>query len=119
VQVSKDLSELHVDGELVTHGGVGISLVKGVQTPLRAMALSIQSGGRIGSVKIGGSLVTRGDGVVTLEVLGELDEIEVSGEVAAFGNGSNAIETADEVPGLAKLSVQAKDGNAVVRVGTC
>ncbi|GGS34337.1 hypothetical protein Snoj_01190 [Streptomyces nojiriensis] len=51
-------------------GGGGLSLVKGVRVVLKAIALSIKSGGQVDRVEIGGTLSTSGDNVVTLEIDG-------------------------------------------------
>jgi hypothetical protein len=54
IQVSKQLPQLEVSGDLTTAGGTGTSLVQGVQTQLSAMALSVKPGGRVGQVTVGG-----------------------------------------------------------------
>ncbi|MFB7260665.1 hypothetical protein ACFCXH_00630 [Streptomyces nojiriensis] len=46
IQVSKPLGTLLVAGDVTTSGGEGLSLVKGVQVVLKAIALSIKSGGQ-------------------------------------------------------------------------
>jgi hypothetical protein len=73
VQVSKPLPTLEISGDISTEGGEGMSLVKGVQMALKAVALSVKPGGSVGSVTIGGALRTSGADVVTLEVDGEID----------------------------------------------
>ena len=48
IQVSKALPLLEVAGDISTDGGEGQSLVKGVRVVLKAVALSIKPGGRVG-----------------------------------------------------------------------
>ena len=106
IQVSKELPEIEIGGDLITSGGEGTSLVRGVQTKLTAIALSVQSGGHVGKVKIGGRLATLGDGVVTLDVEVVLDELRVNGGIAALGRGSRAISAAAGIRGLEENFVQ-------------
>jgi hypothetical protein len=54
IQVSKELPQLEVRGDLTTSGGTGTSLVQGQQVQLSAIALSIKPGGRIDQATIGG-----------------------------------------------------------------
>jgi hypothetical protein len=114
IQVDRELPVLEIAGDLVTTGGEGTSLVKGVQTRLQAIALSIQGDGHIGRVTIGGRLATHGDGVVTVDVEGSLDELSVGGGIAALGHGSDAVRAAGEIPGLDAIAVEVRDGRAVV-----
>jgi hypothetical protein len=114
IQVSKELPLIEIGGDLVTSGGAGISLVKGVQMKLKAIALSVRPGGHIGKVDIGGRLATLGDGVVTLQVEGRLDEIEVGGGIAALGEGSDAVHTYGPIGGLDSIRIEAKTGRGTV-----
>jgi hypothetical protein len=88
--VSKDLPILEVVDDITTTGGAGQSLVRGVQVPRRAVAVSVEAGGRIGRLAVGGSLRTEGDDVVTLEAAGIVGEL-TAGEIAARGVGSDAV----------------------------
>lgn len=90
VQVSKPLARLEVEEDVTTAGGEGLSLVRGVQTVLRAIALSVKEGGVVDSLRIGGRLATGGDDVTTLELLGEVKELTVAGGVEASGKNSDA-----------------------------
>jgi hypothetical protein len=81
---------------------------------LKAIALSVQRGGHIGKVVIGGLLATLGDGVVTLQVEGRLDKIEVGGGIAAFGEGSDAVHTHGPIRGLDSIRLEAKTGQDTV-----
>jgi hypothetical protein len=114
IQVSKELPVIEIGGDLVTSGGEGISLVKGVQMKLKAIALSVQPGGHIGSVVIGGRLATLGDGVVTLQVDGKLDELTVGGGIAALGRGSDAVHADRGIRGLDSIPIEAKAGRDIV-----
>jgi hypothetical protein len=106
IQVARELPEIEIDGDLTTGGGEGISLVKGVQTKLTAIALSIQPGGHVGRVAIGGRMATLGDGVVTLDAAGALDELQVGGGIAALGSGSQAVHASGEIRGLDTIRVE-------------
>ena len=115
VQVSKPLPVLEIRGDLSTEGGEGMSLVKGVQMTLKAVALSVKPGGSIDKVTIGGELRTTGADVVTLEVEGEIGEIAVAGGISAAGRGSDAVHLRDEhIAGLENLAISAAAGEPVV-----
>ena len=49
VWVSKPLPTLEISGDISTEGGEGMSLVRGVQMALKAVALSVKPGGSVGS----------------------------------------------------------------------
>lgn len=83
VQVSKPLPRLEIERDLTTVDGEGMSLVKGGQMTLRAVAPSVKAGGSVGKVVIGGEMRTAGDDVVTLEVEGAIEQIDVAGSVKA------------------------------------
>jgi hypothetical protein len=106
IQVSRELSEIEIDGDLTTSGGEGVSLVKGVQRKLNATALSIQAGGHVGRVTIGGRMATTGDGVVTLDVQGKLDDLRVIGGISALGKGSQAVRGGARIRGLEAISLE-------------
>jgi len=90
VQVSQDLPVLEITEDITTAGNAGQSLVRGVQVRLRAIAVSVEAGGRIGRLAVGGSLRTDGDEVATLEVAGAVDELTAA-EIVARGVGSDAV----------------------------
>jgi hypothetical protein len=115
VQVSKPLPVLEIRGDLTTEGGEGMSLVKGVQMTLKAVALSVKPGGSIGKATIGGELRTSGADVITLEVEGEIGELEVAGGISARGQGSDPVRLRDgHVGGLGDLMIRAADGRRIV-----
>lgn len=98
IQVSRDLPELVVTGDVATRGGTGQSLVKGVLVDLAAVALSIKPGGRIGNAHIGGDIATAGDRVTTLEVEGEIGALTVDGVIRAEGADAVGVrQSADQL----------------------
>jgi hypothetical protein len=108
IQVARELPLVEIRGDLKTSGGRGQSLVKGVLTVLPATALSIQPGGSIGRVAVGGRLETAGDDVVTLDVEGDLGEIAVSGGIGALGAGSEAVQASAEIAGLDTVQINTR-----------
>ena len=109
VQVSRDLPELLIRGDLRTEGGTGESLVKGVLLPLSAIALSIKPGGRIGRVEIGGEVRTEGAGVPAMDLEGELGSITVGGAVTAAAGKSDVVRTVPALaPVLAGLTIEGR-----------
>jgi hypothetical protein len=117
IQVTKSLPTIEVRGDVITTGGRGFSLVKGVQTPLPAVALSIPAGGEVGEVRIGGRLQTSGDDVVTMEVDGRLGRISAAAGISALGANSDAVHLGDESLDLSGVAIDARDGEALVRPG--
>lgn len=97
IQLSRKIGTLTVHGDVSTHGGEGDSLVKGVLTRLKPIALSIQNGGEAESVHIGGNLQTSGEGVSTFEVKegGKIHAMKVDGEILAKGNNGKRLDIAD------------------------
>jgi hypothetical protein len=93
-----------------------MSLVRGKQVRLGAVAVSVLYGGRIGRLSAGGSLSTHGDQVVTLEVAGTLETIKVGQGIKAVGNGSDAVRLAGTIQGLDEATVTAAHGQAIVRM---
>ncbi len=110
IQISKPMGTLRVSGDVTTAGGEGMSLVKGVQTKLKAIALSVKEGGEVESVEIGGQLSTGGDHVTTLEIEGRGGHIAGAGGVHATGAGSEPGPAAGDVPGLEAFRVAEANG---------
>jgi hypothetical protein len=110
--VSKDLPELDVTGSVTTFGGAGTSLVRGKQVRLRAVAVSVQPGGRIGRLTVGGSISTHGDDVISLDVEGSLGAVHAERGITAAGAGSDAIRVSGSEPieGLAEVAASAVRG---------
>jgi hypothetical protein len=96
------MGSLTVHHDVVTTGGEGSSLVKGVQVTLKAIAFSVKAGGQIESVAIGGALRTEGPGVTTLEVAdgASIGEVTIGGGIEAKGAGSRATDIQGSVPSL-------------------
>jgi hypothetical protein len=115
IQVSKDLPVLDIVDSVTTNGGRGTSLVRGRQTRLAAIAVSIQPAGRIGRLSAGGSLSTFGDDVVTLDIEGALDIVKVQQGITAAGVGSDAVRLTGQAGGLDEVTVTAAHGRPVVR----
>jgi hypothetical protein len=115
IQVSKELPTLEIVDGVTTFGGLGTSLVRGVQVPLSAAAVSIQPTGRIGRMSVGGSLSTYGDDVVTLDVEGALGTLKVQQQITAAGVGSDAVRITGEADGLDEVTVIAAHGRPIVR----
>jgi hypothetical protein len=116
IQVSKDLPVLDITDSVTTFGGQGTSLVRGKQTQLSAIAVSIMPGGRIGRLAAGGPLSTHGDQVVTLDVQGALGELKVQHGITASGVASDAVRLTGEIPGLNEITVTAAHGQAIARL---
>jgi hypothetical protein len=110
VQVSKPMGVLKVSGDVSTAGGEGMSLVKGVQINLKAIALSVKEGGTVRSIEIGGQLSTRGDHVTTLDIQGRVEHIAVAGGIHAKGKGSDAAQVSGIVPGLEAIRLTKANG---------
>lgn len=115
IQVSKPLGSILVSGDVTTRGGEGLSLVKGVQVPLKAAAISVKAGGDIGRVQIDGRLATSGDAVTTLEVDGHIGELSVTGGITATGQGSDAVRLGGNGPSLDGITVTSAHGRGIVR----
>lgn len=113
--MSKDLPELEVGGDITTDGGEAQSLVKGVQMTLKATALSVKEGGRIGSVKVGGKIASLGDDVITVQVEGTLESLEAGGGILAKGKKSDAVHITGGTLDLSTVNVSAADGQDLVQ----
>lgn len=116
IQISKPLGSLTVSGDVTTTGGEGMSLVKGVQMPLKAIALSVKPGGEVDSIEIGGRLATAGTNVTTLEVEGTLKDLTVAGGIHAEGEGSDAARVGEGAPSLDGIEITAAGSDAITRI---
>jgi hypothetical protein len=114
IQVSRPLGTLELRGDLTTSGGEGSSLVQGVQTMLKAIALSIRPGGEIGTLTVGGRIATSGDDVVTVELDGRIGALDVAGGITASGAHSDAVHVHGVAPDLAHIALSAADGDPIV-----
>jgi hypothetical protein len=115
IQASKRIGLLDLRGDLTTSGGEGRSLVQGDQTMLKAIALSVKPGGKIGKLASKGRIATSGDDVVTVEIDGEIGAMDVAGGIIAQGARSDAVHVRGDVPGLAGIAVKSAHGEPVVR----
>ncbi|HEX6605549.1 MAG TPA: hypothetical protein VF276_01425 [Chloroflexia bacterium] len=113
IQVSRDLPRLSVEGDVTTQGGESDSLVKGKVIKLKAYAVSVQPGGQIGELSVGGELSTEGQEVVTLQVQGKIDRLDVRGGIHALGEHSDAVMIeGGDVP-LEGTKITARDGERI------
>lgn len=116
IQVSKPLPKLSVAGDVTTTGGEGLSLVKGVQVTLQAVALSVKETGVVDELNIGGRLATSGSNVTTLEVDGKVGSFAADGGIEAEGDGSDAARVSDKGQiDLDGVTLTSKHGQDVVR----
>lgn len=92
IQISKEVGELHFNGNITTHGGIGQSLVKGVNVDLPAYAFSIKDGGYLHKLHVHGSIISHGENVttVTMEQDGRLDNVQIEGTIEATGTNSKS-----------------------------
>lgn len=90
IQISQPVGDIVVRRGLETFGGTGASLVKGVVVDLPAIALSIKPGGSARKVEIAGGLVSHGHGTDALELHGAIEQLLVTGGLAA-GSGFDGI----------------------------
>jgi hypothetical protein len=79
IQIAQPIGRLTIHKGIRTYGQTGESLVKGVLTKLSAHALSVQPGGVIAELEVGGALTSTGEGVVPLHVLGEIKSLRIAG----------------------------------------
>lgn len=92
IQISKPIGSLVIDQNLETFGGVGGSLVKGVNLMLHALALSIKTGGVVDMIKVGGSIITHGERVDAYSVDGgAVKSISVAKGIHALGKDARAM----------------------------
>jgi hypothetical protein len=113
IQIGQPVGRLVVRDGVHTAGGAGDSLVKGVITRLSPHALSVQPGGRIDRVDVGGSLTSAGADVATVAIAGEVASMRVAGGIHASGPGSDALHVAGGTLGLHDTDVAAGDGTAI------
>jgi hypothetical protein len=113
IQIGQPIGRLTVDKGIHTEGGTGDSLVRGVITRLSAHALSIQPGGRVEVVEIGGMLDSTGTGVVAVDVRGEVGTMHVAGGIHATGADADALGVVGGTLSLRDTQVSASGGAAI------
>lgn len=116
VQLSRPLPTLTIHQDLSTEGGEGLSLVKGVQLTLKAIALSIKPSGSLRALHVGGAIRTVGDGVATVELASPIEHWDVRGGIVATGAGSDAIHLTGEGLAPVGVTITAEHGHEVVEV---
>lgn len=116
VQLSRPLPKLTVRTDLSTEGGAGLSLVKGVQMTLKAVALSIKPGGAVGELHVGGSISTSGDDVVSVEIADRVGSWDVEGGILATGKGSDGVHHSGEGAAPTGITISSAHGDDVTAV---
>lgn len=113
IQIGQPIGQLIVHKGVETAGGDGESLVRGVIVRQSAHALSVQPGGRVASVEIGGRLSSGGTAVSTVHVGGEVTTMRVGGGIRAAGAAADAVHVQGGRIHLTDTDVHAHDGVAV------
>jgi hypothetical protein len=114
IQISRPVTHLIMHGGITTHGGVGESLVKGVIQQLPAYGLSVQPGAIVEEMLIDrGGITTEGDDVVSVQVQGEIDVLQVRNGIHASGQESDAMQVEGGSVGLSHLGLTATHGVAL------
>ena len=114
VQLSRPLPKLTISRDLSTRGGEGLSLVKGVQTTLKAIALSVQPGGSVGELTVGGAITTSGDEVVSVELADAVARWDVRQGIKALGRGSDGVHYTGEGWAPTGVAISAEQGEEIV-----
>ncbi len=85
---------------------------------LKVIALSVEPGGRLGEIHVGGAVTTSGRDVVTVELAGPVGAWDVGGAIVATGAASDAVRYTGE--GAAPTGVKATSelGRDAVEVPT-
>ena len=117
IQVSKPMDTLELRCDLMTCGGEGDSVVKGLQLVLEATAFSVKNGGDIAHVRTTGRITAFGDDVVAVDIDGRIGEIDVAGGVVASGARSDAVHVSgDTAPDFSHIAITAADGHPIVHL---
>lgn len=116
MQLSRLLRKLTMMKDLSTEGGEGLSLVKGVQMTLKAIALSIKPGGSLDELHVGGAISTSGDDVVSFELADRVGSWDVPGGILAKGNGSDGVHYTGDGSAPTGVTVTGEQGNHTVEV---
>ncbi len=95
IQISKKVGSLTISGNIRTYGGLGQSLVKGVNVDLPAYAFSLKEGGALQSLKVSGNIETYGDDVatITMEEGSELNQIAIKGEILSHSQQAQTFDS--------------------------
>ncbi|WP_354570067.1 hypothetical protein [Glaciihabitans sp. UYNi722] len=114
VQLSRPLPKLTITNNLSTEGGEGLSLVKGVQMTLKAIALSIRPGGALGELHVGGAISTSGNDIVSVELADSVGSWDVPGGIVAKGKGSDGVYYSGNGTAPSGVTVSSEQGKDVV-----
>ncbi len=114
VQLSRPLPKLTIGGDLSTEGGEGLSLVKGVQMTLQAIALSIKPGGAVDELHVGGVISTSGADIVSVELADRVGSWDVPGGILATGTGSDGVHYTGAGSAPSGVTVTAEHGTDTV-----
>ncbi|HEY5224461.1 MAG TPA: hypothetical protein VIJ18_15605 [Microbacteriaceae bacterium] len=114
VQLSRPLPKLTITKDLSTEGGEGLSLVKGVQMALKAIALSIKPGGALGELHVGGSIRTSGDDIVSVELADTVGSWDVLGGIVTQGQRSDGVHYSGHGVAPSGVTITSKQGKDVV-----
>ncbi|GAA4707398.1 hypothetical protein Prum_078370 [Phytohabitans rumicis] len=113
IQIGQPVGRITIHNGIKTAGGAGDSLVRGAIVRLSAHALSVQPGGRVGAVEVGGELATSGDEVAAVDVHGEVAGMRVAGGIRSAGVAADAVFVGGGTLVLRDTEVRAADGTAV------
>jgi hypothetical protein len=93
MQISKPVGEILIEDSITTYGNIGESLVKGEIKSLKAIAFSLQTGGKIKKLHIGGNIETNGQDVHSLEIKegSNIESLQIDGQIRQKGNSKAKI----------------------------
>lgn len=122
IQVSKPVGSITIKNDLITHGAVGLTLVKGVLISLPADGISIKAGGEVKRLSLSGNIITHGSGVHSFKVEGGIiKELSIEGEIIAEGKNSVAVAVSQngstpltQVKAISKLGIAVLVENGIV-----
>lgn len=89
MQYSKPVGTIIIEEDVVTHGSLGETLVKGQIKELQADGISVLEGGHIDHLQVKGDIRVLGDQVVGYHINGgKVDRFDLGGKIQAPGQGS-------------------------------
>ncbi|MFF0740509.1 hypothetical protein ACFYVL_08905 [Streptomyces sp. NPDC004111] len=91
IQLGCPSGPIRVLGDVVTTGSTGMSLVKGVQMELSAVAFSVKPGGSLDRLEVGGDIRTSGAGTNAVEIEGPVTTVRIGGRIIASGAESERL----------------------------
>lgn len=117
IQIGQPIGQLTIHNGIGTTGGAGDSLVRGRVVRLSAHALSIQAGGSVAAIDVGGELTTSGDSVAVVDMRGEVAAMSVAAGIRATGPGSDGIVIDGGAITLRDTSVRSRHGAGIRFIG--